>query len=237
MSDQSEHPETRDYAAALARHLEPVRRIPPLRWVAAALSLLALFVAGLATALLGLRGDAMPDLPFVGVVAGLLVFGVGGLVSALGASIPGREALSRVGLAGVALAAVLWSAALLAAPVGDVGIGPFDSAWVEATFSCLGMATGVGFIPAVALLAFVLGAFPYRPALAGGLGVAAMVAFGSGAVHLTCANNELFHVSIGHVIGPLASGALVGAFLVIARQRRQVIARGQPQGGGPGGVQ
>ncbi len=188
-----------------------------------------MFVAGLATALLGLRGDAMPDFPFVGVVAGLLVFGVGGLVSALGASIPGREALSRVGLAGVALAAVLWSAALLAAPVGDIGIGPFDSAWVEATFSCLGMATGVGFIPAVALLAFVLGAFPYRPALAGGLGVAAMVAFGSGAVHLTCANNELFHVSIGHVIGPLASGALVGAFLVIAR--------GQQQGRGQGGVQ
>ena len=219
MSEQSEQQETRDYIAALARQLEPVRRIPPLRWAAAALSLVALFVAGLATALLGLRGDAMPDFPFVGVVAGLLVFGVGGLVAALGASIPGREALSRVGLAGVALAAALWSAALLVALVGDANVGPFDSTWVGASFSCLGMATGVGFIPAVALLAFVLGAFPYRPALAGGLGAAAMVAFGSGAVHLTCANNELIHVSIGHVIGPLAAGALMGAFLVIARQR------------------
>ncbi len=63
-----------------------------------------------------------------------------------------------------------------------------------------------------------------------------MVAFGSGAVHLTCANSELFHVSIGHVIGPLASGALVGAFLMIARQRRQAIARGQQQRRGPGDV-
>lgn len=220
MSDPSEHHETRDFAGALARHLEPVRRIPSLRWIAAALSVLALFVAGVATALLGLRGEAMPNLPFVGVVAGLLVFGVGGLVSALGASVPGRQALSRVGLAGVALALVLWTMALYVALSGSAGIGPFDSAWVGATFSCLGMATGVGFIPAVALLAFVLGAFPYRPALAGGLGAAAMVAFGSGAVQLTCANNELFHVSLGHVIGPLAAGALVGAFLVISRQRR-----------------
>ncbi len=88
-------------------------------------------------------------------------------------------------------------------------MGPFDSNWISATFTCLGLATGVGFIPAVALLAFMIGAFPYRPALAGGLGTAARVVFGACAVPLTCAHEGVFRVSLGHVIGPLVGGSLV----------------------------
>ena len=214
--------ETEQFAAALARILEPVRRIPPLRLVAAALSLAALFVAGIATAVLGPRDNVLASLPLVGGLAGFFMFGVGGLVAALGASVPGREDLSRVGFGGIAIALAIWAVSSIAALRGGGMVGPSDANWISATFTCLGLATAVGFVPAVALLAFVIGAFPYRPALAGGLGAAAMVAFGAGAVHLTRAHENVFHVSLGHVIGPLVGGALVGAVLVVFRRRATI---------------
>ncbi len=214
--------ETEQFAAALARILEPVRRIPPLRLVAAALSLAALFVAGIATAVLGPRDNVLASLPLVGGLAGFFMFGVGGLVAALGASVPGREDLSRVGFGGIAIALAIWAVSSIAALRGGGMVGPSDANWISATFTCLGLATAVGFVPAVALLAFVIGAFPYRPALAGGLGAAAMVAFGAGAVHLTCAHEGVFHVSLGHVIGPLVGGALVGGALVVFRRRATI---------------
>ncbi len=219
---KSPESETEEFVALLARVLVPVRRIPPLRVVVAVLSLLALFLAGIATVLLGPRGSVLGSLPLVGGLAGFFMFGVGGLVAALGASVPGREDLSRLGLGGVALALAIWAASSIAALRGGGMVGPFDSIWVSATFTCLGLATGIGFIPAVALLAFVIGAFPYRPALAGGLGAAAMAAFGAGAVHLTCAHEGVFHVTLGHVVGPLAGGALVGAALVVFRRRSEL---------------
>lgn len=210
--------ETDDYIAILAGILQPVRRIRSLRLVAATVSLLALFVAGVAAALLGPRADVLASLPLVGGLAGFLMFGVGGLVAALGASVPGRRDLSRMGLAGIVLALAIWSFSGLAALRGGM-VGPFDSMWFSATFTCLGLATSIGFIPAVALLAFVVGAFPFRPAVAGGIGAASMVAFGAGAVHLTCAHEGVFHVTLGHIIAPLLGGALLGAALVVFRRR------------------
>lgn len=215
--------ETSQFAAALARTLRPVRRIPRLRLVAAGLSLWALLVAGTAVALLGARADVRAldmSLPFLGVIAALLVFGVSGLMVALGASVPGRQALSRAGMAGIwaaLLIGVLAGTGLIAA---EVPVGPIDSVWLGMSLSCLGVATGAGFLPAAALLAFILGAFPYWPKLAAGVGAAAMVAFGSGAVHLTCSSEEFFHISLAHVLAPLAAGALFGMLILYAQNRR-----------------
>ena len=210
--------ETDVYIEALAGVLRPVQRIRSVRLVAGTVGLLALFVAGVAVALLGLRTNVLASPPLVGGVAGFLMLGVGGLVAALGASVPGRRDLSRMGLAGIALALAIWAVSSIAALGGEV-VGPFDSMWFSAIFTCLGLASSIGFIPAVALLAFVIGAFPYRPALAGGIGAASMVAFGAGAVHLTCAHEGVFHVTLGHVIAPLLGGALFGAALVVFRRR------------------
>jgi len=215
--------ETGQFAAALARNLEPVRRIPRLRLVAAGLSLWALLVAGVAVALLGPRADVRAlqmNLPFVGIVSALLVFGVSGLLASLGSSVPGRDALSRIGLAGVWMALVILVLAGAGLIATDTPFGPFDSTWLGMSLSCLGIATGAGFLPAVALLAFILGAFPYRPRLAVGLGAAGMVAFGSGAVHLTCASDEFLHVSLAHVLAPLAAGGLFGISVLYAQTRR-----------------
>ena len=84
--------ETDVYIEALAGVLRPVQRIRSVRLVAGTVGLLALFVAGVAVALLGLRTNVLASPPLVGGVAGFLMLGVGGLVAALGASVPAVSA-------------------------------------------------------------------------------------------------------------------------------------------------
>lgn len=213
--------ETSAFARELARGLDPVRRMPRLRTIAAAVSLVALCISALIVIDLGLRSDVRSlemGLPYLGVLIGLLLFALGGLLAALGTSVPGREAIARAGLGALVLAATAWLLAAGAMAVGEAPIGPLDGTWMGTSLACLGLATGVGFIPAIVLLSFIVGAFPYRPGLAVGIGGAAMVAFGSGAVHLTCASDEIMHVALGHVVVPLAAGAVIG-FLFLALRR------------------
>ncbi len=115
----------------------------------------------------------------------------------------------------------------MALAVQGAAIGPFDRVWLGTSLSCLGLATGVGFLPVVAVVSFVIGAFPFRPMAIAAVGGAAMAAFGSGAVHLTCASDELIHVSLAHVLLPLAAGALLGAGLLVARRRFDRYAAGR----------
>ena len=215
--------DTESFAAALARDLAPVRRIPPLRVVGAGVVLWALSIAAVVVVYLGPRADVQQlqmGWPFLGVVCGLLIFAFGGLLVALGASVPGREAVARIGTGAIAVSLVLLTAACAGLLLQGAPVGPFDELWLGSSLACVGIATGVGVLPAVAVLSFIVGAFPYRPALAAGVGAAAMVAFGSGAVHLTCAANEFVHVSLSHVIVPLSAGALLGVGLLLLRRRR-----------------
>jgi hypothetical protein len=217
----SREDETLRYAVELAAAAEPVRRVPRLRVVASAAILAALSCVAVAVAVTGVRADVAHgamSLPYLVVLLGLGVFALGGLLAALGASIPGRERVWRAGAIALGLSVVLWLVGGLGLLAGGLATGPVNRAWLDMSLTCLGIATGVGFIPAIALISFVLGAFPYRPGVAAAIGGAAMVAFGSGAVHLTCSVDELFHLSLAHVVGPLAAGALLGSLLVYTRR-------------------
>lgn len=208
--------ETERFAAALVGDLGPVRRIPRLRFVGAGLLIWVLSISGIVVVHVGPRPDVRTlevGLPYAGVLAGLVLFGLGGLLAALGGSVPGRERLSRIGMGAIALALVIWIPAAAGMLLRDTPLGPFDAAWLGTSLSCIGIATGAGLLPVIAVASFVIGAFPYRPAVAAGVGGAAMVAFGSGAVHLTCSAEEFVHVSLAHVMLPLAAGAVAGALL------------------------
>jgi hypothetical protein len=205
----------------LARDLVPVRRIPRLRVVALLLAAGALCLSALVVSVLGLRPDVRAgtaSASYLGIVAGLGLFSLGGLVAALGASVPGRAALVRAGLAALAAAVALWMAALVAQLGGGARLGPLDSAWLGTSARCLLIATGVGMLPALALLRFVGSAFAVNPRVAVGIGAAGMVAFGSLSVHLTCSADEVLHVATAHLMGPLVVGALLALLLGVARR-------------------
>ncbi len=209
--------DTEKLVGALARDLMPVQRIPPLRRVALGKGLLALSLAAAAVGVLGLRPDVRAlafGASYAGIIAGLWLFALGGLLAALGASVPGRQSVSHQGLAAMALALALWLGSGLAMLRQGAPIGPLDAAWLGLTGYCLAIASAVGLLPALALLRFVTRAFPYRPAVALGVGAAGMVAFGSLSVHLTCSADELLHVASAHLVGPIAAGALLGLALL-----------------------
>jgi hypothetical protein len=216
-------PETEGFAAALARDLAPVRRLPRLRVVGAGVVLWALSIAAVVVLYLGPRAEVQQlrmSWPFLGIVCGLVIFAFGGLLTALGASVPGRQAVARMGTGAIAVSLLVLLAACAGMLLQGAPVGPVGESWLGGSLSCLGIATGAGILPAVAVLSFVVGAFPYRPVLAAGVGAAAMVAFGSGAVHLTCASDEFLHVSLSHVVVPLSAGALLGVGLLLLQRRR-----------------
>ena len=212
---------TEQLVLELARELIPVRRIPRLRVVALVLSVGALCLAALVVAVLGLRPDVRTgtaSASYLGIVAGLGLFSLGGLAAALGASVPGREALTRAGLAALVASLAVWMAAGAAQLGGGARLGPLDGAWLGTSARCLLIATGVGLLPVLALLRFVGSAFAVSPRIAVGVGAAGMVAFGSLSVHLTCSADEVLHVASAHLIGPLVVGALLGLMLGMERR-------------------
>ena len=98
---------TDELVSELARTPTPVRRIPRLRTVCATLLGVAFLVTLVTSSLLGLRPDVRAlafSASYAGVVGGLLLFSVGGAVAALGAGVPGRGAVFRLGLAAVGAA-------------------------------------------------------------------------------------------------------------------------------------
>ncbi len=217
------NPETEGFAAALARDLAPVRRLPRLRVVGAGVVLWALSIAAVVVLYLGPRAEVQQlrmSWPFMGTIGGLLLFAFGGLLAALGASVPGRQAVARIGTAAITVSLGVLVAAGTGMLLQGAPVGPLGELWLGGSLSCLGIATGAGILPAAAVLSFIIGAFPYRPALAAGAGVAGMVAFGSGAVHMTCASDEFLHVSLAHVVVPLSAGALLGVGLLLLQRRR-----------------
>lgn len=216
--------ETRALTERLSRDLEPVRRIPRLRTVLAGVVALA----GLAAAWAlqhsgGLRSDLVaitsqhPGFAVIGL--GLAAMGLGGLVSAVAASVPGREALARfgavllVGGAGVGLVAAPGWILLYSAGI---------SSWPGAgELMCLRGAMWVALLPSAAVVAFVFWAAPRRPVWAGILGVTGAVALGAIAMHASCPDDGAAHWIMGHAMAPVVGAALaVLPLIALARWRR-----------------
>lgn len=193
----------------LVARMEPVRQIPPLRAVAAA----ALALGALASAgVLGLRGihtaGAALDPPMVLVALGLAMVGVGGIAASLGAAVPGRERVARIGLA-----ALIGGLALAAGAAGWGHGSGASAAWEEIGLTCLRIATLAGLLPSVALLTFLVLAFPHWPVAA--LAAAAVGAVGMGAlsVHASCPVTGWTHVLLQHALAPLIGGPVLAIVL------------------------
>jgi len=213
--------ETRALAEGLSREVEPVRRIPRLRSVLGGVVALAGVAAG--WTLLrsgGVRSDLVAILSqypgFAAIGVGLVAMGVGGSIAAVAASVPGRDALERFGMALLVVGAFV---GFLAAPGWILLHSAGVSLWPgRDEFMCLQGAIWVALLPCVAVLGFVFWAAPRRPVWAGLFGVAGAVALGAITMHASCPNDGAAHWIMGHALAPLM-GALAAVLPLVLLSR------------------
>ena len=196
----------------LTRDLSPVRRLPRLPVVAAAVvgASLALALAGLLA--WGAAGHAMlkPGLGLFDalVVSGHLALASGALILALASCVPGRESLERIGgwvLGAGGLVTLLGIAVLLRAPAPAPAVGSFAACTLVAVVPAL--------VPAALLASFAGRGAPHRPWRTLAFAALSVVGFGTLAGHLGCPNSAALHLVMGHLIAPFSGGALVFAAL------------------------
>ncbi len=187
----------------LARDLAPVKPIPRLRAALVGIVALWILVGGVALAIRGLPENLAhvlaTNVAFDLVLAGLVLTGVGGLVWALAASVPGREGPANWGrffaFSGVVLGAGLGGFAIrgeIAAPSS-----PFASDMI-----CLGWSGLIALIPGVAAVAYVARAFPTHRGWILAAGAAGATALGAIIVHLSCPYMGFRHLLFAHALAP-----------------------------------
>lgn len=214
---------TRDLIRDLAGDLTPVRPLPRLRFVVAAVLLLWLAIGVVGVALRGLAPTFFETLAMPvsagGIFAGLFVAGLGGVLAALALAIPGRERLARaafaLGGAGMAIAAGVGLALIARSPL-------VEWRWPAGhDLPCLLTALVVGLVPALALGWFAGRAAPFRPlavALAAAAGAAAL---GGSVAQATCPAADPMHLMLGHVIVPALGAFALALPLLIAIRRSE----------------
>lgn len=214
---------TRALIRDLASDLTPVKALPRIRFVAAAVLLLWLAIGLVGIGVKGLAPTfwetlAMP-VSAGGIFAGLLVAGLGGIFAALALAVPGRERLARAGLAlggaGMAIAAGVGFALLARSPLVEWRLP------VGHDLSCLVTAIAVGLVPALALSWFGGRAAPFRPltiALAAAAGAAAL---GGSVAQATCSAEEAMHLMLAHVLVPMVGAFVLTLPLLVAMRRTQ----------------
>jgi hypothetical protein len=221
---QETDPGTERVVGRLTASLEPVRRIPRLRSVAVMALAVAALIGALAVGVRGLRADVRAlemTMPWLAVLVGLSLLGVGALVAALGSSVPGREGTTRAGGAGATLGLLLAAGAGFALLVRAMGMEPVGAHWAWEGLVCLASAGAVAVVPGVLLGSFVHRAAPQRPIAALSVAAGAALALGAVAVHLSCPSNDARHLLLFHVGAPAAGAAICWLSLRALRSGRR----------------
>ncbi len=215
----------------LAQRLTPVRPVPRLRWVT--LGVVGLWIATSLTASawlgLELRTEGTLRTGLFAIYAGLGLAGVAGVLAALAASIPGREAQSRnallAGAGALALAAgvatgVLWDSPLVNVP-----------APAAAAMRCLALAGAVAALPALAVIGFGAWTHTLRPLVVVLAAAAGTAALGGIAAKTSCPYGDLRHLVLGHLLAPAVGALLLTIPLLLTLHR--LLLRGERDPGGP----
>lgn len=194
--------------AGLVEGLEPVRRIPRLRTVLAAIGVLwggAALARWLGE---GARTDTLrADPGFTLIVLGLALLAGGALVMATATSVPGRERAARWGRRLAWGGAVVGCALAPAWVLIEAGGG---SLWPrQEDFLCVRGTLRVAVLPGLAALGFVFWAAPRRPARVALLSALGAAALGAVAIHATCPVSGARHWVLGHALAPLQVVAVV----------------------------
>ncbi|MCP5057187.1 MAG: DUF1109 domain-containing protein [bacterium] len=205
----------------LARGLEPVQPLPPLRFVVGGLLGLWGLVAAVGVVVFGSRPDLAEAWLGQGgvafVFAGLGLAGIAGLVAAVALGVPGRERLVSwmvlTAGAGMVLAAAGGSLLFLESPM------PWRGGGWSADLNCLAVAVAVGILPALGVVAFAGRAAPFRPLVLVVAAAASAAALGTVVAQASCPMADLRHLLMGHVLAPAAGALVLSTPLLIALRR------------------
>jgi hypothetical protein len=213
--------ETDDFVRELSRDLTPVERLVGLR--SGALGVLAVWGAVTLVALVAKGVSATFAEPgglasgYGAVLVGLGLVGVGGLVAALAAAVPGREATAR------AASALLAVGLLLALGLGAWLLSGDPAAAVPPSLGsdlrCLVFGLAFALLPSAGALLYVARAAPSRPAIVLGAVGVGCVALGAFTAQIGCGDPALRHVMVGHALAPLIGTAVLFVPLRLAFRR------------------
>ncbi len=198
---------TDDLVRELARGLQPVRRLPALGRVAGAVALVAALLVGLELVVGYVAGTPLVKANFASFDLQTLVahalLASSALAFALGAFVPGRERLMRMGVLGLGLAAfalgIVGSERLLAWS----GASTLEAGWLRATLGCGLGAVVPAAIPALLLTLFAARAAPHRVARALCIAAAGSVALLTLPGILRCGYPDELHHVLGHLLAPV----------------------------------
>lgn len=207
----------------LVRDLKPVRPIPRLRWITAAVICVWAATTAFAALVLGVEAPRTEGRLLLGLVAlytGLGTAGVAGVVAALAAAIPGREGLTRraamTAALALALAAGVATGILRDSPLVEAAAPPI------AALRCLAVACLVASLPAIGVIGFGAHARTFRPLVLTLAAAAGTAALGGIAAKTTCPYGDLRHLMLGHVLAPAAGALLLTLPLLLALRRLQL---------------
>jgi hypothetical protein len=215
--------ETESLVAALTRDLVPVRPLPKLRTVLAAIGIGWLGASLLAALVLapgwGGPSAALGIAPFGAALAGLALAAAGALVAGLAGSVPGRDHAratgERVLAAGISLCGLGTMAAFLVAP-GLESPG-------EHCLECLTRSGGLALLPALVATLYVARGANHRLLRSCLLAAVGCGALGAISVQLACLVDGGKHLLIGHMLAPLVVGIVLGVpMLVVSMGRRRL---------------
>jgi hypothetical protein len=166
----------------LAQDVPPVRPIPCLRRVMAAVVIAWVIAVALMWLLSGLPPDLLRSAPwgdpkFTAVLVGLGCMALGATLAAGGG---------------------LWALVGTTASPGEMGL--------TSGLSCMGRACGLALLPVLVASLFLARGFAHRPLLSAGFAVAGSVALGALVVHASCRMGGALHVLLGHALAPLLLG-------------------------------
>lgn len=200
---------------SLARGLRPVQRLPALGRVAFRVVAVGLALAALHVVFeLGAK-EAFPKPSFAAVdawtIAAHALLAIGAFAAALGACVPGRERLTRIGsvVLLLAFAAITWIGfARLQVWSGADALG---LGWLGRTLACSLGSVAPAAIPALLFARFAARAAPRRVTPVLLLGSAASLALLTPPGILGCGYPDELHHALGHLLTPA-----LGAVLLLA---------------------
>lgn len=198
---------TEQLVARLVDGLEPVERIPPMRWQLLRVAAIWAATVALIAVWMGVHPVAVLERGWIsaGIAVALLLVGIAGLTTALAGRIPGCEHLAIGAAAGIAVGLGIVATVAVSMPGSVADVGTFAQC-----MDCAGRSFLLAIPSGLIAMALALRGSDWRPALTGlALGTGA-TSLGALLVHMSCRSENPWHWLVAHALMPVLFGITIG---------------------------
>jgi len=195
---------TEEVVARLVGEIEPVRRVPALRWQVIRVAAIWVATAALAAVWMGMHPLVIVHRSGISasIAAALALLGFAGLTLGLALRIPGRERLASAAAGGIAAGLGILGAVALMMPGSVV-----DAASLA---QCTGRSLLLAVPSGLVAMAVALRGAGWRPALTGLALATGATSLGALLLHMSCRSQSPWHWLIAHALLPVLAGIPMG---------------------------